>query len=460
MNQMLGEPSTYSSDNGNDLKDDLVTSENSKERNISESSVDKITEEKDEIMPQDKTLELIQDENCVEVTGNKEEQNQTKYSERLCSKTSASYKHISYVTNGGESSDRGSDEASRQRTGITEVNEHVANSGSDVVPCLDNGSTPMLSTPMLDIVDYLPPEIMHNLQCNLPKKLSYSNTNGSTNSDSIDNVFTTSDMDASMDCLYYPTSSELSLQNHMLADCENESLSNISNFPFELHHTDSYSFGIPMTAETERPKDIAGFISSQNNSSHGLLHNLAFSNNHQNKNVISACSSEESEEFVNSVFKDVDLNISGKEENNSIGAALSTQSDVLASTVSHDVLAPEVILESLTPNAEQVADAGSRSETMVPRSRKGKKCGVHQHKKGERYLPHFKVKVLAYAANHTLRETAKKFRVNDGTISSWKKEKDWEKQMAQVCVITVLLICVITYHILQAFCILEAVHIR
>jgi uncharacterized protein YjcR len=61
------------------------------------------------------------------------------------------------------------------------------------------------------------------------------------------------------------------------------------------------------------------------------------------------------------------------------------------------------------------------------------------------------VKVLAYAASHTLRETAKKFKVNDGTISSWKKEKNWKKQLAQVRVIAKLLKCVIMYHIVQDF---------
>jgi hypothetical protein len=206
-----------------------------------------------------------------------------------------------------------------------------------------------------------------------------------------------------------------------------------------------------MTAETERLKDIAGLISSQNSSSQSSLHNMAFSNIHDNENVISVCSSEESEEFVNSVFKDVGLNVNGKEENSCIGMTVNTQSDVLASVVSHDVLAPEVILESHTPNAEQTGDAGSRFEAVVLSSKKSKRCGVLQHKKGERYLPQFKVRVLAYAANHTLRETAKKFKVNDGTISSWKKEKDVKKQLAQVCVVGVLLMCAVTFCTFQDF---------
>lgn len=443
---MLGEPSTGSSDKGNFLNDDLVKSADIEEGNISESNVGKVMEEKDKSMPQDKAVGVIRDKDCVEQTG-REKQNQTKYSESSSSKTLTNHEHFSDVTNGGEPSDKGSSEASCQRAGLIAINEHVRNSGVDVEPCLDNGSTAVLSTPMLDIVDYLPPEIMHNLQCNLPKKLSYNNANRSTNSDSVDNVFTASDVDASMDCLYCPASSELSLQNRVLSNCENETLSNISNFPFELHHTDSYSFSIPMMSETERLKDVAGFISSQNNSSQSSLCNLAFSNVHDSENVISLCSSEESEEFVNSVFKDVSLIVSGEEKNNCSGMTVNAQSDVMASPVSQDILAPEVILESHTPNAEQTGDAGSRFEAMMPISKKSKRCGVHQRKKGERYLPHFKAKVLAYAANHTLRDTAKKFKVNDGTVSSWKKEKDWKKQLAQVCVVCMLLMCAITFHI-------------
>jgi hypothetical protein len=440
-------PSPSSADSRNHVNNDVVSTENVKERNIGDSSVDKITEKRDESMPQDKSVEVVEEKSCMDHT-DIDECNQTKHSEPTCSKTPAKHKRYTDVTNCGELSDKRNGKASYQRTCFVESDGHItANSGPNVEPHLDNGPTAMLSTPMLNIVDYLPPEIMHNLQGNLSNKLSYSNSNGSTSSDSMDNVFATSDID----CLYYPASCDLSLQNHVLSDCENETLSNISNFPFELHRSDSYSCGIPTTAEAERLKDIVGFISSQNTSSTNLLHNLAFSNVPDNENVISACSSEDGENVVNSLFKDVGLNISGQEENTKSGLTLNTQSSMLASVVSHDVLAPEVILESHTCNAEQAADAGSGPEAVEPSKKKSKKCGVHQRKKGERYLPHFKVKVLAYAASHTLRETAKKFKVNDGTISSWKKEEEWKKHLAKVCIVAVVLIYVITCHMVQNF---------
>ncbi|PNF42992.1 hypothetical protein B7P43_G09562 [Cryptotermes secundus] len=426
ISQIIGESSPSSSATGSHVIQDLVSSEDIKERNDREINVVKIIEGKSESMLQNEALELVQDKGCMEQAN--EELKEIKYSGPSCPKIPSKYSCFSDVTS-SESSSGGNSKDSCKRTSFTEPCAHiVANNGSNVEPHLDDSSTAMLSTPMLNIVDYLPPEIMHNFQGNLQNKLSYSNENGSTNSESIDNVFTTSDMDASMDCLYYPPSCELSLQHHVLTDCENETLSNISNFPFELHHTDSC--GIPMTAAAEKLKDIVGLISSQNSSSPSLLNNLAFSNIHDSENVISTCSSEDSEGFVNSVFKDVGLNTNGKEENCNSGSTLNTQSGVLASVVSH-VLAPEVVLECHAPKAGQAVDVNGRHDIQESSSKRSKKSGVHQHKKGERYLPHFKVKVLSYAASHTLRETAKKFKVNDGTISSWKKEKNWKKQLAQ-----------------------------
>jgi hypothetical protein len=428
---MLGEPS---SDNETHVNRDIVTSENSNERNISESGVDNMIERNDESMSRDKAVELVKDKNCVQQT-DKKEHDTTKFSEPLCSKIPTKLTLSLDATSSGELTDKGNGGAC-QRTGFIEASGLVANNGSNVVPCFDSESMAALSTPMLNIVDYLPPEIMHSLQGNLPN----SNTNGSTSSDSMGNVFPTSDMDASMDCLYCPPSCELSLQNHVLSDCVTE---NVSNCSFELHHADSYSCGILTAAETERVKDMVSFISSWNNTSPHLLHNLAVSNIHENENIILGCSSEDSEDFVNSIFKDVSLSVSGQEENKCKGSTEGTKSDVLVSPTTHDVLAPEVILEPRTSNACQAADPGSRPVAVEPDTKKSKKPEVHQRKKGERYLPQFKVKVLAYAASHTLKETARKFKVNDGTVSSWKKEKGWKKQMIQVCSVTLLLMSVV-----------------
>jgi hypothetical protein len=467
----MGESSTSSSPNGNHVIQDMVTSENIKEKNASESSAVKIIEEKGERLPQNEALELVEDTRKSFVEQADEELKQIKYAEPSCSKIPPKHMCFSDVT-GSESSDRGSSKDSSQRTSCIEpCADVIANNISIMEPHFDDSSTAMLSTPMLNIIDYLPPEIMHNLQgSNLPNKLYYNKENGgSTNSNSIDNVLTTSDMDATMDCLYYPPSCEVSLQNHVLTDCENGTFSDVSNFPFELQHNDSNSCGIPMTDGAEKLKDIVGLISSQNSTSPSLLHNLAFSNIRDSENVISTCSSEDSEHFVNSVFEDVGLSTDGKEENYNSGSTLNMQSSVFK-TVASNVLAPEVVLEShaqqateenyssgstlniqsgllkiashvLAPEvilepaahqAKQAVDADSRCDVIESSSKKSKKSGVHQHKKGERYLPHFKMKVLAYAASHTLRETAKKFKVNDGTVSSWKKEKDWKKQLAQV----------------------------
>ncbi|KAJ8895058.1 hypothetical protein PR048_000383 [Dryococelus australis] len=62
--------------------------------------------------------------------------------------------------------------------------------------------------------------------------------------------------------------------------------------------------------------------------------------------------------------------------------------------------------------------------TQQDRKKKKKKKISSKHlKKGERYLPKFKKKVLAYAFTHTLKETARKFKVKSSTISAWKTDK-------------------------------------
>lgn len=450
MNHVLGEPSPSSSDNETRENRHLVTSENSNERSIGESAVDKMIEGHDESMPQDKAVELGKDKNCVEQT-EKKEHDKTRYSEPLCSKIPT--KHTGFlVTNSSDESNDKENGGACQRTGLIEPS---ANNVTNMEPQLDSDSMAVLSTPMLNIVDYLPPEIMHNLQNNMPN----SSTNGNTNSDSMDNMFSTSGMDASMDCLYYPQSCELSLQNHVISDSVNETVSVVSNCPFELHHTGSCSCGIPTTAEGERLKDTVGFVSSWNNSSSSLLHNLTLSNIHDNENIL-GCSSEDSEDFVNSIFKDVSLNVGIQEEIKCKGSTGSTQSDVLASHVTHDVLAPEIILEPHTSSAGQAADPGSRPVAVELNTKKSKRPEAQQRKKGERYLPQFKVKVLAYAARHTLKETAKKFKVNDGTISAWKKEKGWKKRLVQVCALTVFPVSVVQQHVFSNFYVLEAFFIR
>ncbi|KAJ4439801.1 hypothetical protein ANN_07929 [Periplaneta americana] len=272
---------------------------------------------------------------------------------------------------------------------MQQVAEEANRETESIEPCCSSSisdqtseSNAMLSTPMLNIVDYLPPEVMHSLH-------------GSTlSSDSLESVFA----GPSMDSLYYP-------EHNMLSDCD--------NFHLDLQHSDSYPCSIPTTTEADRLKDIVGLISSQSNTSSGLLRD--------NDNVVSTCSSD-NEDFVNSIFKDVGFHMDVQVGINSEGSSVNVPE--MTSTVSQDVLSPEVILESH-------ADTRRNPEAVEPASKKSKKSVVQHRKKGERYLPQFKVKVLAYAASHTLRETAKKFKVNDGTISSWKKEKDWKRQLTQ-----------------------------
>ena len=114
-----------------------------------------------------------------------------------------------------------------------------------------------LSTPMLNIVDYLPSEIMQNLESDISEKSGRSNADSTYPS-------------ANMDSLYYPSSYEL------LSDCDNDTL------------FDSIQYGIPANTDAEQLKDLVGFISPSH------LQTTSFS---------SARDTEDSEDFVDSIFR-------------------------------------------------------------------------------------------------------------------------------------------------------------
>lgn len=234
-----------------------------------------------------------------------------------------------------------------------------------------NDSATELSTPMLNIVDYLPTEIMQNLESDLSEKCLRNNTDATY---SVPN----------MDSFYYPSSYEL------LSDCDNDTL------------FDSIQYGIPANTDAEQLRDLVGFISPSQ------LQATSFNSTRDSEQL----NSDDSEDFVDSIFRNVSLSME-EQEDNSDGAA-----------VNQDVLSPEVILEQRTSSAETGADSKSANIS-------NKETGAPQRKRGERYLPQFKLKVLTYASSHTLRETSNKFKVNDGTIISWRKEKNWKEYLAQ-----------------------------
>ncbi|XP_068083943.1 uncharacterized protein [Anabrus simplex] len=74
--------------------------------------------------------------------------------------------------------------------------------------------------------------------------------------------------------------------------------------------------------------------------------------------------------------------------------------------------------DTKSQNSELTLSTGTKSTVLS----KFELC-----KNGKRYLPHFKDKVLSYVANHTLKETAKKFSVHQGSITTWKKDKARKK---------------------------------
>ncbi|PSN36447.1 hypothetical protein C0J52_18052 [Blattella germanica] len=253
----------------------------------------------------------------------------------------------------------------------------------------DNATT--LSTPMLNIVDYLPPEIMQGLQSN---KIPDNNVINSTNTNT-----DMSNTNTSVDCYYSPS-------YQLLSGCDQGTLPNLT---FEMHQNDL----MPTTPnETERLKDLFQCNRTVLQIYHSLiLKEMKTSYLHALRRIAK--------------ILNVALSIDEQEES-------SNGSAHLTSTVNHDALAPEVILESRICNVETKVDEITDKKKSRSKDLHHSSSSAFQRKRGERYLPQFKAKVLAYASSHTLKATSKKFKVNDGTIISWKKEKNWKEQLAQV----------------------------
>jgi len=56
--------------------------------------------------------------------------------------------------------------------------------------------------------------------------------------------------------------------------------------------------------------------------------------------------------------------------------------------------------------------------------REAKEAGAGGVRRGDRYLPQFKERVVSYAKNHTFLETARKFNVHNTTVSDWVRDHD------------------------------------
>lgn len=64
-----------------------------------------------------------------------------------------------------------------------------------------------------------------------------------------------------------------------------------------------------------------------------------------------------------------------------------------------------------------------KKQNQIKKNEKAsKKTKTIPIRKGRRYLPNFKQKVLEYAVNHTFKETASHFNINCNTITEWSRE--------------------------------------
>lgn len=75
----------------------------------------------------------------------------------------------------------------------------------------------------------------------------------------------------------------------------------------------------------------------------------------------------------------------------------------------------------------------SKEPTSKKPTSKAGNAKMHHRKRGERYLPQFKEKVLTYVANrHTMKQASKKYKVDEMTISLWRADKKERKARRNV----------------------------
>nr|CAD7442823.1 unnamed protein product [Timema bartmani] len=161
-------------------------------------------------------------------------------------------------------------------------------------------------------------------------------------------------------------------------------------------------------------------------------------------------SSETSQDIAGSIFGEVGFTLpADANHNTSAKMTISSKIHGLLPLKQHSDLMNLTVAKK---HVEKQIPNSTSSRKIVSKKKNVSLSGhskTPQHKKGERYLPQFKERVLAYAANHTFKDTARKFRVNNETVSAWKKdkisaqmsdgvEKVASKQVANIPVVTPL----------------------
>ncbi|CAG2057648.1 unnamed protein product, partial [Timema podura] len=294
----------------------------------------------------------------------------------------------------------------------------------------------------LDIMDYLTLHISEN--CDSSQKDSQFEANDScmAHSNMMDNIFNTSTCDSVDSFLSYPDLNEIHQQQqlHFGVSHQLQNIDHLSNLHFQQ---ESPMNNVAFTSEQQMGMDQMRGSSSlltqiQNISTNSTLNSYEFLKfsvpikkasavdfvEIAEANTMPHQSSETSQDVAGSIFGEVGFTLPADANHNaSAKMTISSKIHGLLPLKQHSDLMNLTVAKK---HVEKQIPNSTSSRKIVSKKKNVSLSGhskTPQHKKGERYLPQFKEKVLAYAANHTFKDTARKFRVNNETVSAWKKDK-------------------------------------
>nr|CAD7434292.1 unnamed protein product [Timema monikensis] len=318
---------------------------------------------------------------------------------------------------------------------LQEANISNSSENSKLINHLCESNIP--SEQSLDIMDYLTLHISENCESSQKDSQFEANDGCMAHSNMMDSIFNTSNCDSVDSFLSYPDLNELHQQQqlHFGLSQQLPNIDHLSNLHFQQEsHMNNVAFTSDQQMVADQMRGSSSLLTQiQNISTNSTLNSyefLKFSVPIKKESAIDFVEiagantmpdhlSETSQDVASSIFREVGFTLPADANHNaSTKMTLSSKVHGLLPLKQHSDLAKKHV-EKQIPN--------STSPRKIVNKKKKVSLSSHLktplHKKGERYLPQFKEKVLAYAANHTFKETARKFRVNNETVSAWKKDK-------------------------------------
>ncbi|KAL0269405.1 UNVERIFIED_CONTAM: hypothetical protein PYX00_007151 [Menopon gallinae] len=127
-----------------------------------------------------------------------------------------------------------------------------------------------------------------------------------------------------------------------------------------------------------------------------------------------------------SYFEDVSVGDSGSDIIEKLTNTKSVQENFQENAEKNDSYNFYHVFEVINPIVREEnsqTEVKSITKKSHKKSKKKRKAVTGAIRKGQRYLPNFKQKVLEYASNHTFKATALHFNINCNTITEWARER-------------------------------------